>query len=170
MNRGQYEPISCGVMTTCKSGSQKKMEYGSLIAVIIIDTCLVIIWFVVMKWRRKQLSHRDIEYRESPLTSVNPQLHNKGGMYEQLPSHSKSLCHGFKRAQHNLPSMLIQFDNLSLTIPAVNKAHKDLTILKGVTGSIEPAKVTAIMGMLSYCCCNIYPFALSIVAIAWMMA
>jgi ABC-type multidrug transport system ATPase subunit len=55
------------------------------------------------------------------------------------------LCQGFKRAQQELPMLRLEFDQLSLTIPASGK-NPPLTILKGVNGSIEPAKVTAIMG------------------------
>lgn len=132
-------------MSTCSAGSYKPVAYSSIIAVLITDVCLLILWFSFKAARRNHWAKRDATYQEMTVgQSINPSLYTKGALYEQLPPHSKMLCQGFKRAQKSLPVMHLSFDDLSLTIPV--KGKKGLTILKGVTGSIEPSKVTAIMG------------------------
>jgi ABC-type multidrug transport system ATPase subunit len=42
--------------------------------------------------------------------------------------------------------MMISFQDLTLTIPAKGDLKKPLQVLKGVTGTVEPGKVLAIMG------------------------
>ncbi len=142
---GCVHPIKCGLFDSCPEGSSTKTDLASVLAILITDVGLVALWYSAMFYRRKNRTARDVEYTEVQLTSVNPALHAKGAAYASLPAHSKLLCQGFKRAQQELPALRLEFNELSMSIPSVKKGDEPLTILKGVTGSIEPGKVTAIM-------------------------
>jgi hypothetical protein len=144
---GQFSPIPCDSLTTCNTGSSKQTSFASVLAIILADAGLVSLWYLSKWYKRRRLLTRDRLYAEVQLSSVNTNLYTKGQLFQDLPAHSKLLCKGFKRAQGQLPPMVISFDNLSLTIPAKQTTDKkNKTILKGVTGNIEHSKVTAIMG------------------------
>lgn len=142
---GQYKPQECGMLSTCDAGAEKKFEYSSMIVIIIVDAFAVITYVLTGVYIRRRDNKRQEKHSNFKATSINPSLLAKGDAFDLLPQESKMLCQGFRRAQQQLPPMHLQFHELSLTIPGVNR-NENLTILKGVTGSIEPGKVTAIMG------------------------
>eukprot|EP01033_Poteriospumella_lacustris_P015814 gene15814-11317_t len=158
---GQYEPIKCGAMTTCDAGSSKKQEWGSLLALGIGDIAAVILYFFLLWYKaRQQQSIKD----RCAVIPINISIAEEGDAGRRtdsinlidveggkLPKGQRTatevLCEGFKRARGKLPLMILEFEQLSLTIPGdASKGRKPLTILTGVTGSIRPGKVTAIMG------------------------
>lgn len=143
---GTVVPIPCNGLSICPEGSEKRKDMTALVAIVIGDALLVACWFLAKHYRRARQNQRDIDYAEIQLSSVIPALHAQGVAYQSLPAHSKMLCQGFKRAQRELPPLRLQFDDLSMAIPPLKSGGETKVILKGVTGSIEPSKVTAIMG------------------------
>eukprot|EP01040_Poterioochromonas_malhamensis_P002992 gene2989-3179_t len=147
---GQYEPISCGSLTSCPEGSDKRTDYSSLIAIVVTDVTVALIW-----WLRRMSKHynkakdsvtpKDVAVEEVEEQDIQ-QLEEGKDSDRTISPDTLKLCEGFIRAQETLPPMQIRFTEMSLTIPAQNQSSKSKTILKGVTGSIEPGKVTAIMG------------------------
>eukprot|EP01042_Synura_sphagnicola_P021862 gene21862-27826_t len=148
-------------MTTCDAGSSKKQEWGSLLALGIGDIAAVILYFFLLWYKaRQQQSIKD----RCAVIPINTSIAEEGDAGRRtdsinlidveggkLPKGQRTatevLCEGFKRARGKLPLMILEFEQLSLTIPGdASKGRKPLTILTGVTGSIRPGKVTAIMG------------------------
>ena len=143
---GTVVPIPCNGLSICPEGSEKRKDMTALVAIVIGDALLIACWFLAKYYRRVRQNQRDVDYAEVQLSSIIPALHAKGAAYQSLPAHSKLLCQGFKRAQQELPPLRLQFDDLSMAIPPLKSGAEPKVILKGVTGSIEPSKVTAIMG------------------------
>lgn len=77
-------------------------------------------------------------------TPTYDQLSNHKMQSEHSKTSTEILCEGFERARGQLPLFMLNFDQLSLRIPLKNKTT--ITVLAGVTGSLQPGKVTAIMG------------------------
>eukprot|EP01040_Poterioochromonas_malhamensis_P012359 gene12359-13511_t len=147
---GQYEPISCGPLTSCPEGSDKRTDYSSLVAIVVTDVGVVLIW-----WLRRMFKHynkakdsitpKDVAVEEDGVQDFQ-QIEEGKDSDRTISPDTLKLCEGFIRAQGTLPPMQIKFTEMSLTIPPQNQSSKSKTVLKGVTGSIEPGKVTAIMG------------------------
>ncbi len=119
-----------------------------------LSVSLLVLYLGAHAYRRAKQAERDATYQYSQTATEAigaMQSPTSGDMsssvaksYTKLPAHTQKLCQGFKRAQQDLPAMRLQFEQLSLSIP--RKGKEPLIILKGVTGSVEPGKVTAVMG------------------------
>lgn len=119
--RGQFEPTPCGSITSCPAGSDKRTEMTALVAFVIADVGIIVLWLLARAWKRRQNNKRDVNYTVLPLNSINSSIMRKGDMFKELPVHSKVLCQGFKRAQSDLPPIYLHFNNLSLSIPLPNE-------------------------------------------------
>eukprot|EP01033_Poteriospumella_lacustris_P019313 gene19313-13966_t len=157
---GQSKPIKCGAMTACAAGSSKKREWGSLLSLVIGDIAAVILYcFLVWYKARQQQSIKD-RCAVIPINTPTAEEGDTGRRTESVlddveggkmvkgqRTATEVLCEGFDRARGKLPLLILEFEQLSLTVPGdASKGRKPLTILTGVTGSIRPGKVTAIMG------------------------
>eukprot|EP01040_Poterioochromonas_malhamensis_P016556 gene16556-18824_t len=140
---GQSEPRKCGSLTSCPAGSSKRTDLSSLLAVFLTDFGVIMIWLL-----RRMIKHYNKE-KDSVTPRANEDDNQKQleeGGPRTISTDTLKLCEGFNRAQGSLPPMQLKFEGMSLTIPPKDQSTKAKTILKGVTGSIEPGKVTAIMG------------------------
>lgn len=162
---GQHSPIKCHSMTSCPKGSSKKFEWSSMIALIIGDFAALLGYYLAMSYRARQQKiqkdrcaviplhtspHELVEEINNEVDDVELASKANDSISHVFPPITKRqtsteiLCEGFERARGNLPHFFLQFDQLSLKIPLKDK--RIISVLAGVTGSLQPGKVTAIMG------------------------
>lgn len=156
--------MGCPVFSVCEQGATRRLIYSGIIWCLIVDSVLAIIFFA-LKHRRKFLMSS-----QSELYEVEPSIHHDEADSElmpvevpanpELPDSPKTdleekkqlndtpqiLYQYYKRVFENIgskiavPAMEFRFGNLGYTLSTGQK------LLQGVTGTIYPGKLTAIMG------------------------
>lgn len=135
---GRYEPIKCnGIINYCPEGSSKFRVFDGFVLLVILDTILVIVYFVIKNKRRQRTIRKDMERNIARIAAK--EKHD----LESSPPESKSNLLDFykKGLKGRRLEMEFNFQNMGLKLPNGGKV-----ILQGVSGEIKSSRMTAIMG------------------------
>eukprot|EP00760_Papus_ankaliazontas_P010079 PhM_4_TR14194/c0_g1_i1/m.875 len=149
---GTKDPKKCAPLSHCPEGSSKPLYYGSLLGTLAVLVAIAVVWkFYEMKLRNAELTLMPDVVTVNPTTAADnnddaQEMHSprSEGSPNHRAHHIKVLCDGFRRRRGAMPPMRVSFDNLSLELPLPDGTKK--RILSGVSGHLQPGKVTAIMG------------------------
>eukprot|EP00758_Cryptobia_borreli_P008545 Tbor_TRINITY_DN5397_c2_g2::TRINITY_DN5397_c2_g2_i4::g.4428::m.4428 len=152
---GTYKPIECSAMMYCPEGTNVPYDYSGVLYVIIVDMFFVILYFIIrhrrtiFHARSNVLSHigsnpivcshrsRDSHFLVAEVTEIS--FNNTS--YEKALA---TIADGINSSRAGMKPLDFKFSELSVTVKGAKGA--DIQLLKGISGTIRPGRMTAIMG------------------------
>ncbi|KAI8612755.1 hypothetical protein BC830DRAFT_1220204 [Chytriomyces sp. MP71] len=145
---GSSAPTPCEFLSICKAKAVIQDHYGLLLIVGVADILLVVV-YAILRFREFRLTNPgkplfvtkklEVEISAEESTRLVRKTNLSVG---DIQKNIQTLTAGFHKGLdgHTNLSMNYEFDNLGLRLP------DDKEILKGVSGTIQAGRMTAIMG------------------------
>jgi len=148
---GVTSPVACPGAAVCLEGSKTPRDLGPLIALVLVYICIVVIRLMYLRsWRQRghvpgEVSTLDM-YAKAPIEPSSI----AGSAVEMTSSKSESnaLAEHFRSVSGpDSMSISMAFNQLRVSLPPQpGQGGEGKVLLEGVSGSLRPGTVTAIMG------------------------